>query len=53
MIANLTEVLVYAAALDVYRRMNRREVRLTDRQVHATLDLVEWTKRPSFLTKEA
>lgn len=57
MIKDIVEVLVYAAALDVYRRENRitaglqrRDQRsLTARESNSMLMIVEWTARPSCL----
>jgi hypothetical protein len=51
MLAKLVEVLVYAGALNLYRRENLREIRLSRKESNAVLDLVEWTNRPALLEK--
>lgn len=49
MFTDVIEVFVYAAALNLYRRENLREIRLTKEESNAVLDLVEWTARPRCL----
>lgn len=46
---DIVDVLVYAAALDLYRVYNRREIILTERQVSAVLKVVAWEARPRLL----
>ena len=46
---DLVEVLVYAAALDVYRRINRGAVRTSRRETSAVLTIVDWNARPKVL----
>jgi hypothetical protein len=46
---SLVSVLVYAAALDLYRRSNRREIRLDNKQLMATLSVADWEARPACL----
>ena len=48
----IVNILLYAAALDLYRRSNRREIWLLDRSVSvAMLDLCDWEARPDWLEK--
>lgn len=51
--STLIETLVYAAALDVYRRMNRNEVSLTNKQAFAILFLADWNSRPAFFESDS
>ena len=46
----LVDVLVYAAALDLYTRFNRRQAgQLTDRERSSMLRLCDWYARPALL----
>lgn len=47
----IVEILVYAAALDLYRRSNRREVRVSGKLSSAMLATVAWDARPSALSE--
>lgn len=52
--SNLVEALIYAAALDVYKRENNAackglpEILKTDKQSSAMLRVVDWKARPFF-----
>lgn len=50
MIQQLVEVIVYAAALDLYTRFNRKEKLLKPSSINAMLDIVDWSKRPQLLS---
>lgn len=51
MLTKLVEVLVYAGALNLYRRDNLREIRLSKAESNAVLNLVEWNNRPELLER--
>jgi hypothetical protein len=51
MLAKLVELMVYAGALNLYRRENLREIRLSRKESNAVLDLVDWNSRPELLER--
>lgn len=48
----LIETLIYAAALDMYRRSNARSLVLSRREMKALLETVAWESRPCLLSRD-
>lgn len=47
----VTELLIYAAAMDLYRKMNLREVWLSEHLRCNLLEVVAWEARPKCLPR--